>query len=68
MKYKVWILIDKFDDLVNHRFLEHIFDLFPVENKDGSDSLAYKVWLRTSRRFCNFIHLDLYDKWFPKEK
>ena len=68
MKYKLWLLLEKFDDLINHRFFERIFNLFPVENKDGSDHWSYKLWLKTSRRFCNFIVLDLYDKWFTKDK
>lgn len=68
MKYKIWLLLEKLDDLINHGLFEHIFDLFPVENKDGSDHWSYKLWLKTSRRFCNFIVIDLYDKWFPDKE
>lgn len=66
IKYKIWLFLEHIDSLFNHRFYGRIFDLFPLENKDGSDSLAYKIWLNTSVKFCEFIVIDLYDKWFKE--
>ena len=51
MKYKLWLLLEKFDDLINHRFFERTFNLFPVENKDGSDHWSYKLWLKQVEDF-----------------
>ena len=67
VKKFVWQLLENLDTYVNHGVVDWFFNLFPCENKDGSDSLSYKIWENTSRKFCEWVNIDLHDSWFPSE-
>ncbi len=68
MKYKIkkiiWYTLEKLDHIIIHGIVNKLWN-FPVENKDGSDSIYYKIWKNSFRKICEFIVIDLYDNWFP---
>ena len=62
IEYIVLIFLEWIDNNINHRFIDPLMNYFPMDNKDGSDSLAYIFWEKTSNKYCNFV-MNLYDKW-----
>jgi len=71
MKYFIWNILEWIDMKINHGIVDRIFDrifgLFPMINRDGSDTVLYKIWEATSTRYCHWVVLDLWEHWFPDD-
>lgn len=68
MKRIIWNFLLFIDNFLIHNIFEHVFDNLSAENLDGSDSIYYKIWKNTCHRYCNWVTIDLYDRWFLKNK
>lgn len=67
IKKAVWNILNWFDNVFFHSFLDRVLDVFPVENKDGSDSWSFVFYEKVNFRFCCWVNIDLFEKWFPEE-
>ena len=67
MKKFIWNVLNWLDNNINHTVIDYFFDLFQLESKDGSDSLSYLIWNKTSHAFCYWVNVTLSEKWFPEE-
>lgn len=67
MKRFIWNVLSWIDDNINHTVVDWFFDLFPCENKDGSDSIPFLIWSKTFYAFCSWVNITLSEKWFPEE-
>jgi hypothetical protein len=63
MKKIIWDILNWIDTNINHTIIDWFFNLFPCENEDGSDSIFYKIWNKTSYTFCCWVNIDLAEKW-----
>jgi hypothetical protein len=63
MEYLVWDILEWFDNNINHKFIDPLTNWFPLEKKDGSDSLFYTIWENTSQRYCSWVNDTLVEKW-----
>lgn len=61
MKKFIWTILNWIDKNINHAILDWFFNLFECENDDGSETLSYKIWLNTSRKYCRWVNDILED-------
>lgn len=67
MKLFVWNILDWIDNNINHRYLDKLTNIIPVEDENGNDTLFYIIWHSTSGRYCQWV-CDLWFEWFGQEE
>jgi hypothetical protein len=67
MKRFIWNVLNWLDNSINHTIIDWFFDLFDTEDKDGADSFSFIIWHNTSYKFCNWVNIYLFEKWFPED-
>ena len=68
LKMITWHILNAFDNIVMHDIVGEILDWFPMENKDGSDSLAFIIYDKVVFKFCCWVNADLEEEWFPEDE
>ena len=62
MKFFLWKCLVWIDNNINHAIVENFFNLFSMND------FWYSVWLNTSRKFCNWVIIDLPDAGWNERK
>lgn len=58
LKKTIWFFLHGVDKHLNHGFFELLVDSLP------ETEFTFWLWENTSGKFCNWIVINLYEKWF----
>lgn len=63
MRLFIWNILNWLDNNINHTFFDWVFSFFECENKDGSNTLSYIIWLNTCYKYCEWVNINLSENW-----
>ena len=62
IKFFIWKILVWIDNNINHGIIEEVFNLISFYSEEKFD-LGYWLWEHTGYKFCNWVIIDLYERW-----
>ena len=67
MKIKIYLVLEYFDNTVNHNFVENILDIF-VKQDNGVGRFSYWLWKHTCCALCGWVNIDVHGWAYGKDQ